>query len=847
MTVWKDDVAPSYPSSAHAVQFYENEGFLSSAVASFLAEGIGAGEPVVVIARAEHCRAFADQLNALGVDTSAIVFADAGEVLKQYRFNGRIDEQRFMDVVGALLHKISMKWPGKRIRAYGEMVDMLWQEGDVDGAIHVEELWNDLGRMFDFTLLCAYAVGKFYKTSNTDAFERICRTHDHVIPAESVSEILNDDTRARKISLLQHRAAALEAEIEYRKQLEKELRDALNARRAAETTLRQREREIIDFVENATVGLHWVGPDGLILWANNAELKLLGYTYDEYIGRHISEFHADRTTIEDILRRLSAGEEIRDCEARLIAKDGSIRHVVIDSNVLFNDGKFVHTRCFTRDVTDRRRLESANAFLLEATNTLYRSLDLETRLSELRDLVVPRLADTCRIDLSRDDQKMDISSLPSVTESEIVVPMCLSDHCVGTITMSVARRKFSSADLSLALELGRRAAIAIENALLYQRAQEANRAKDEFLATLSHELRTPLTAILGWARLVMIGNLDTETMRTAVETIERSARAQAALVDDLLDLSRVVTGKLSLETDLVDLRNVVEGAVQTQQLAANAKSIRLEVALAAGRMVVAGDATRLQQVVWNLVNNAIKFSTSGATVTVALERNAGMARIAVRDNGRGISAEFLPHVFEPFRQADAASTRSHGGLGLGLAIVKYLVELHGGSVSAISEGEGKGATFTVALPLAARASAAAARSKAQDAVDLRGTSVLFVDDDADTRELVLAILGRCGADVHAVGSVDSACQMIAARRPDVLITDIAMPARDGFALLDHVRSQEATRDIPVVALTAFAHASLEHRDEGAGFHAYVQKPVDPVQFARVIKSLRPVTTDTGTA
>lgn len=413
----------------------------------------------------------------------------------------------------------------------------------------------------------------------------------------------------------------------------------------------------------------------------------------------------------------------------------------------------------------------------------------------------------------------------------MTVPMLLPDRFVGTLTLTSVEPRYSPDDLALAVEFARRAAIALENARLYRLAQEANRTKDEFLATLSHELRTPLTAILGWARMLNLGNLDPQTQRVAFETIERSARTQATLIDDLLDLSRVVTGKLTLLTELVDLATIIENAVATQRLAAEAKGIAVNVQTGDERAVVTGDPTRLQQIVWNLLSNAIKFSDASAGVTIALERDADRARIIVRDEGRGISADFLPHVFEPFRQADGASTRKYGGLGLGLAIVKYLTELHGGTVSASSRGEGRGATFMITLPLALRRSAGADSPAREEIIDLRGTSVLLVDDDAPTRDLVVAMLRRCGADACAADSVPAARELLLVRTPHVIVTDIAMPGHDGFALLDHVRAR-ADR-IPVIALTASAPTG-----DGSEFAAWVRKPIDPFQFARVIAGLR---------
>jgi PAS domain S-box-containing protein len=732
--------------SHHAVQFYENDAYLHEIVGRFLSEGIMAGQSAVVIATPEHRRAFAERLSVGGmnVEELPIDFLDARETLSKFMVDGLPDSGRFASSVGVVVQRLASRGA---VRAYGEMVDLLWRDGQTEAALRLEELWNDLAQQHRFALLCAYSIGNFYRESDAALLERICDVHDSAAPAESFTALSADDGRERQVVLLQQRAAMLEAEIEQREELEKALREALAGRRRA-------ERELKDFLDNATVPLHRVGPDGTILWANEAELELVGYPAEDYIGRNITEFHADAPVIADILQRLSAKEEIRDFEARLRAKDGSIKHVSISSSVLFEDGKFIHTRCFTRDITDRKRLEEQNAFLLEATTILIRTLDYETRLCDLADLVVPRIADWCAVDVAQDDGTFrrirvaqseaisseaavvlssrlqpdgahlagvmrrgapslivdpfttagpsdDAGTVPLPGASMIIVPMKIGDRVLGSMTMVMtgSGRRYSDRDLPTAIELVRRAAVAVENARLYGVAQQANRAKDEFLATLSHELRTPLTAILGWAQLLTLGTLDSEATRTALETIENSARTQATLVDDMLDLSRIVTGKFTLRHELVDAGSVAEGAVQTLGLAARARGIRIDLSVSAG-LSISGDATRLQQIIWNLLSNAVKFSKSGDTVSLSVDRAGENARIVVRDSGRGISSEFLPHVFEPFRQADGATTRTHGGLGLGLAIVKYLVELHGGTVSAASEGVGRGATFTVLLPLA---------------------------------------------------------------------------------------------------------------------------------------------------
>jgi len=774
----------------HIVQFYDHEEALYSLVSGFLADGLAAGEHVLVVGTEEHRREFAARVRAKNIDYEAdhLLMTDARQLMNTFMVGAAPDAERFHESVIGTIHRHLNG--GTKIRIYGEMVDLLWREGNADGALQLEDLWNDAESELRFSLLCAYSLAPFFSDTASPGFESICNRHQHVVPS---------------------------------------IREALAAKHRSEAELK-------DFFENAPIGLHWVGPDGSILWANDAELSLLGYAHDEYVGHNVSEFHADREVQEDILNRLRRNEEIHDYEARLVAKDGSIRHVAITSNALFENGVFVHTRCFTRDISDRKRLEDCSAFLLDATTALNRSLDFDTRLQEIPRVAVPRFADSCTVDLTDDDAAFE----PVATHDMIVVPMSANDRLLGTITFkSVDRRPYDETDVSLATELAHRAAIALENARLYQLAQMANRTKDEFLATLSHELRTPLTAILGWSRMMLLGGLDPETTRTALETIERSAHTQAALIDDLLDLSKIVTGKLSLQHELVDLSAVVYSAVQTTKLAADARNITLDVNGIDERTVVTGDPTRLQQIVWNLLSNAIKFSESGGHVSLVLERDRGDVRIIVRDSGKGIHPEFLPHVFEPFRQADGASTRMHNGLGLGLAIVRYLAEHHGGSVTAESEGPGRGATFTVTLPLAARRSKQLHEPVKDDVVDLSGLSILLVDDDADTRDVVSAILRRCGAEVDSASCVTDACILLNAKLPHILVTDIAMPERDGYSLLQYLRSRNGSaRNVRLVALTAMTHSHAEEDLREAGFHAYVRKPVDPIDFARTIAGLQ---------
>jgi signal transduction histidine kinase/CheY-like chemotaxis protein len=584
----------------HAVQFYESDDFLRDSVADFIGHGLVAGEPVIVIATEEHRSAFAGALAARGLDvveakaSGDLVMLDARETLATFMTGPTPDPERFLASVGGVIGRTARG--RQQCRAYGEMVDLLWRDGNPEGAIRLEELWNDLAEHYTFNLLCAYPMGNFYSESHAAHFEHVCRTHSHVFPAETISAKGADvHALAREIAVLQQRARALTSEIEHRKELELALREALATQRKAEQ--------------------------------------------------------------------------------------------------------------------EKDRLQ-----------------------------------------------------------------------------------------------------------------QEASRMKDQFLATLSHELRTPLTAILGWSRILTLGGLDADTIHTACGTIERAAKTQAALIDDLLDLSKVVTGKLALHDEPVELTSVIESALETVRLAADTKGIRLDVAPIADRAIVTGDPTRMQQIIWNLLSNAIKFSDAGGRVLVALERRNDSACIIIRDEGRGIAPAFLPHVFDAFRQADGAVTREHGGLGLGLAIVKYLAELHGGSVTATSAGEGHGSTFTVTLPLAMQ------RTKAEpaltdDAADITGIAVLVIDDDSDTRELVAAMLRRAGGTVVAAESVAHALSALGVITPDVIVSDLT--SDDGAALLRTLAADQRRRRIPVIALT-------EHAEGEAGFSAAVRKPIDPILFVRAV-------------
>jgi PAS domain S-box-containing protein len=376
-------------------------------------------------------------------------------------------------------------------------------------------------------------------------------------------------------------------------------------------------------------------------------------------------------------------------------------------------------------------------------------------------------------------------------------------------------------------------------------AEHVNQLKDEFLATLSHELRTPLNAIVGWAQLLMQGLTDEATTRRAIEVIARNARVQEQLISDILDVSRIVAGKLRLEPRPMDLAEVVTQALETVRPAATAKGVALEAHLEAHDVPIVGDPSRLQQVVWNLLSNAIKFTPRGGHTRVRVQTEAATACITVEDDGPGIEPEFLPHVFERFRQADASSTRRHGGLGLGLAIVRHLVELHGGSVH-VHNRAGAGAVFEIRLPLrgtlaveAVLLPAAGERPLAEAGPSLDGTTVLVVDDDADARSLLAFVLERQGARVLTAGSADAAVGLLARERPQVLLADIEMPHEDGYAFIRRIRAlpEAAGGRTPAAALTAYAGAHDRARALQAGFQMHLAKPIDPSELVIMVAGL----------
>jgi PAS domain S-box-containing protein len=425
-----------------------------------------------------------------------------------------------------------------------------------------------------------------------------------------------------------------------------------------------------------------------------------------------------------------------------------------------------------------------------------------------------------------------------------------SGEKLGALCLGHAQpSRFSAQHEMVSIGLGAWASLALENSRLYAEAREAGRLRDEFLAVLSHELRTPLNAIVGYATLLRGGMLDGQRASHALETIDRNSRALAQIVDDVLDVSRILAGKLRLDVQPVELQLIVHNAIATVQPAADAKGVRLDAAIDPNVGPVSGDPNRLQQVVWNLLSNAVKFTPRGGHAEVRAERHGTTTYLEVRDSGIGINPEFLPHVFERFRQADAGTTRKTGGLGLGLSIVRHIIEAHGGSVDVSSAGEGHGATFRVGLPAAlphgpvvtdlpseARPGRLAALARV---ANLQGVRVLVIEDDPDALALVQLVLESAGAHVTAMSSAKRALEGIERIRPDAMVVDLAMPEMDGYELIARVRrsAQREICDIPAAALTAFARSEDRTRALESGFEMHLAKPIDPEELVASVATL----------
>jgi len=783
-------------------------------------------------------------------------------------------------------------------------------------------------------------------------------------------------------------------------------------RRQAEQKLRRNEQQLQDLFANAAVGLHWVGPDGTILRANDAELNMLGYEREEYVGRHIREFHADRDVIDDILHCLNAGEQLRDREARLRCKDGSIRHALIDSNVLWEDGQFIHTRCFTRDITERKnaeealrdseerlrlaleaghmgswewriptgeviwsptleklhglpvgsfdgtfeayqqdihpddrehvlgviqqtiedgkdhhleyrivwpddsihwleargmlfhdehgqplrligvcsditarkQLEQSLHFLAQASKTLSFLVDYKSTLQRVANLAVPHFADWCAVDmldaegsLQRlavahvDPAKVELaeemyhryppnpdapygvanvlrtgfaefaadisdSMLEEAAQDEehlrflrelalksyMCVPLRAKTNILGVITFvnGQSGRRYGTADLQMAEDLAHRAAIAIENARLYQEGRQADQRKDEFLAMLAHELRNPLAPIRsGLDILAMDAGSRQEIISLMQEQVEHVVR----LVDDLMDVSRIMRGKVELRKETLEVGDLLRRSVQAIRPTIDNLQQELIVSLPNVPLYLDADPVRLVQVLENLLNNASKYMDTGGRIELTAVREDNQAVIVVRDSGIGIERDLLPYVFDLFRQSSRSLDRAQGGLGIGLTLVKRLVEMHEGTVSAQSDGPGHGSTFTLRLPLVV--TGATVREATQQPQLAKGCRILVVDDNVGAARLLSMLLMKIdNYDVDTAYDGPTALEKIKSNRPEMVLLDIGLPGMDGYQVAKEIRQDAQFDAMLLVALTGYGQEEDRRRSREVGFDEHFVKP-----------------------
>jgi PAS domain S-box-containing protein len=612
-------------------------------------------------------------------------------------------------------------------------------------------------------------------------------------------------------------------------------------------------------------------PDGLVTNWNAGAKQILGYAEEEILGKNASKFFTTEDRARGVPEKELATAAISgraEDERWHMRRDGSRFWASGIVTAVRNDaGELIGFSKVMRDMTERNKLTEERDRFFALSMDMLSIVHLDGRFQRVNpafqhvlgyseeELLAMSLFEL----LHPDDRATTMREYENLAAGKAIRLMENRLRCKDQQYRWVAWSYFPVPQDGLAFGVGRDTTELRQlDEVLRLRAEElenANRVKDEFLATMSHELRTPLTSILGWSRLLDSNKLGDKDKERAIHVIQRNAEAQSKLIEDLLDVSRIITGKLRIEFQPVSFAAVTESAINSLRPAIDAKQLHLETRLDAAAGPILGDPSRLQQIVMNLLSNAIKFTPNGGTIEVRLERSNAHVNLKISDTGVGIAAEHLSHIFERFKQVDSSNVRTHGGLGLGLAIVEYLVRQQGGTVVAESEGIGKGATFTVEFPLAASEvigadvgageliteDGNAVLQQAETAADvkLRNRRILIVEDDADTQDLLKTVLQRQGAEVTTVGSGAGALEAIAHSKPDVIISDIGMAGENGYELIRKIRSMDPKKGgrIPAIALTAYAGAADRRRALLAGFQTHLAKPVEPDDLLAVIQSL----------
>ncbi len=611
--------------------------------------------------------------------------------------------------------------------------------------------------------------------------------------------------------------------------------------------------------------------DGVVTSWNRSAERIFGYTAEEMIGRPITVIIPPERSGEEqeILRKLRAGERIDHFETIRLHKDGSLVDVAVSiSPVRSASGRIVGASKVARDISETKRATSADMLLAAIVSSsddavISKNLDgivtswnagaerifgykAEEMIGEsiLKLIPAERKEEEPKIlERLRRGERVEHFETVRMRKNGELLNISLTISPVRNASGRIVGASKIARDITELKRIAHEREILLESERIARaHAEHANRMKDDFLATVSHELRTPLNAIVGWTEVLATGGEGRDEVIQGVDVIKRNAMMQAQLIEDLLDLGRITSGKMALRIEPVDPAAIVSEAIASVQHTAEAKQITLKATVNPLRGEIMGDAKRLQQIVWNLLANAIKFTNDGGRVLVTVTQVGSNIEIAVADNGRGIAPQFLPHVFERFRQADASTTRQHGGLGIGLALVKQLAELHGGTIRAESPGIGHGATFTLSLPVSIAVSTSPdfpPENAAPDSLlltDLSGLKVLAVDDDTDSVEVVKRILSARGAQVRTANSVAGAMEVLPTFIPDVILSDIGMPRQDGYEFIQRLRERPGFSGIPAVALTALARAEDRTRALNAGFQSHIAKPLAAAELVAVVRS-----------
>jgi PAS domain S-box-containing protein len=875
---------------AHLVQFYEREGFLLEEVTRFIGTGLGAGDAVVVIATKAHLDSLEDALDARGFRVAVAraqgryVPLDAGELLTRFMVGGMADPTRFAEVVGGPIARAAERHA--HVRAFGEMVALLWAEGKREAALHLEELWNELARTLPLSLLCAYPLSAFGHERDATRLLEICGEHSHVIPAESYTAMVSAEERLRAIIQLQQKASAFEAE------------SAERARLAA----------IVESSDDAIVGKTL---DGIITSWNGGAERLFGYAAEEMIGQPISRLMPDdcQEDFATILAAIRHGDRVEHYETQRLRKDGQRVHVSLTvSPIRDGAGTVIGASKIARDVTERKRAEAAlreHRAMVDTINQVGRAFSAELELEKLLQAVTdaatiltgakfgaffynatddqgghyvlhtlsgaPREAfekfgaprntalfaptftgeSVVRLDDVRKDPRygenaphhgMPHGHLP--VTSYLAVPIVSRSAGVlgGLFLGHPEAGVFTEDSERVVVGLAGQAAVAIDNARLYDaerrsrgEAEAANRAKDEFLAMLGHELRNPLSAVRNAA---VTARLDPARRERALDIMCRGTDQLGRLIDDLLDVARITQGRITLRRQRVRLASIVARAVETTQQLIEERAHGLSVSSSPDEVQVNADPTRLEQVIVNLITNAAKYTEPGGRIDVRVEHDGGDAVLRVRDNGAGIEPEMLPRVFDLFAQADHGLDRAHGGLGIGLTVVRQLVELHGGRVEARSDGLGKGAEFLVCLPALSPAPEQAVPAAPREEGGRHGcTRVLVVEDNLDAAESLTMLLEVLGHRVRTVHDGATALDLARANLPDVMLVDIGLPGMDGYEVARRVRQDPRLRPLVLVALTGYGREEDKRQALAAGFDYHLTKPVEPDALNGLVTTL----------